>query len=131
LPAPICSSPPTGTRLGSARLGRIAPFIEGFVITAWATATFWFPLMIAIGIWRHLVRRVPLRYHPSYWARVFPLGMYGAATFRMSVAIDLDALRWLPRAELAVALLAWAATLAGLVWSLGGWWQQPRSARSS
>ena len=26
---------------------------------------------------------VPLRYHPSYWAMVFPLGMYGAATYRM------------------------------------------------
>ncbi|MGZ6962503.1 MAG: SLAC1 family transporter, partial [Ilumatobacteraceae bacterium] len=39
--------------------------------------------MIAIGIWRHIVRRVPLRYHPSYWALVFPLGMYGAATFKM------------------------------------------------
>ena len=47
---------------------------------AWATATFWFPLMVAIGVWRHIVRRLPLRYHPSYWALVFPLDMYGAAT---------------------------------------------------
>ena len=45
--------------------------------TAWATATFWFPVMVAIGVWRHLVRRLPLRYHPSYWAMIFPLGMYG------------------------------------------------------
>ena len=59
---------------------------------AWATATFWFPLMIAIGVWRHLIHRVPLRYHPSYWALVFPLGMYGAATFRMRAAIELEAL---------------------------------------
>ncbi len=101
------------------RLARLAPFIEGLVVMAWATATFWFPLMIAIGIWRHLVRRIPLRYHPSYWAMVFPLGMYGAATYRMRAAIDLDALAWVPKLELAVALTAWAITFGGLLRRLG------------
>ena len=96
------------------RVARLAPFLEGLVVTAWATATFWFPLMIAIGIWRHLVRRVPLRYHPSYWAMVFPLGMYGAATYRMNAAIDFGALAWLPKIELVVALCAWTVTFVGL-----------------
>lgn len=100
------------------RVARLAPFLEGLVVTAWATATFWFPLMIAIGIWRHLVRRVPLLYHPSYWAMVFPLGMYGAATYRMNAAIDLDALAWLPKIELVVALAAWTVTFIGLAWHL-------------
>jgi tellurite resistance protein TehA-like permease len=99
---------------GPARLARVAPFLEGMVVTAWATATFWFPLMIAIGIWRHIVRGVPLRYHPSYWAMVFPLGMYGAATFRMRDAIELDALDWLPKIELGIAVAAWALTMFGL-----------------
>jgi tellurite resistance protein TehA-like permease len=99
---------------GPERLARLAPFIEAAVVMAWATATFWFPLMIAIGVWRHIVRRVPLRYHPSYWAMVFPLGMYGAATFRMRSAIDLDALEWLPKLVLVVALIAWAVTFVGL-----------------
>ncbi len=99
---------------GPDRLDRVAPFIEAAVVMAWATATFWFPLMIAIGVWRHIVRRVPLRYHPSYWAMVFPLGMYGAATFRMRAAIDLAALEWLPKVVLAVALLAWIVTFVGL-----------------
>jgi tellurite resistance protein TehA-like permease len=102
------------------RLARLAPFLEGLVVMSWATATFWFPLMIAIGIWRHLVRRVPLRYHPSYWSMVFPLGMYGAATYRMRAAIDLDALAWLPKVELAVSLTAWALTFVGLAWTLAG-----------
>ena len=79
------------------------------MVLAWATATFWFPLMVAIGVWRHLVRRLPLRYHPSYWALVFPLGMYSAATFRIRAAIGLDALEWLPK----VALAGRAAGLAG------------------
>ncbi len=113
---------------GTTRLARTAPFIEGFVVTAWATATFWFPLMIAIGIWRHGVRQMPLRYHPSYWAMVFPLGMYGAATYRMRDAIHLDALDWLPKAELVVSLTAWTLTFAGLVWHLSGPWRRRRSA---
>lgn len=98
----------------STRVARLAPFLEGMVTLAWATATFWFPLMIAIGVWRHVVRRVPLRYHPSYWALVFPLGMYGAATFRMRDAIDLHSFAWLPKATLVVALAAWTVTFVGL-----------------
>jgi tellurite resistance protein TehA-like permease len=102
-------------RGASARLDRVAPFVEGLVVLAWATATFWFPLMIAIGVWRHLVHRVPLRYHPSFWALVFPLGMYGVATARMRTAIELDALAFLPDVTLVVAGVAWAATFVGLV----------------
>ncbi|HEY5888560.1 MAG TPA: tellurite resistance/C4-dicarboxylate transporter family protein [Acidimicrobiales bacterium] len=99
----------------SARIDGLAPILEGLIILAWATATFWFPLMIAIGVWRHVVCRVPLRYHPSYWALVFPLGMYGAATFRMRAALELEVLAWLPKATLAVAVVAWTATFFGLV----------------
>ncbi len=102
-------------RTASARIDRLGPAIEMLVVLAWATATFWFPLMIAIGVWRHLIRRVPLRYHPSYWALVFPLGMYGAATFRMRAAIGLDALEWVPKVALALALVAWAAAFVGML----------------
>jgi tellurite resistance protein TehA-like permease len=71
--------------------------------------------MIAIGVWRHIVRRVPLRYHPSYWALVFPLGMYSAATFRMRTVIGLEELEWLPKVTLVIALIAWTAAFAGLL----------------
>lgn len=102
-------------RVASVRIERVVPFVEGVVMLAWATATFWFPLMVAIGIWRHVINRVPLRYHPSYWALVFPLGMYGVATFRMLAAVQLSGLEWLPKATLAVALLAWTAAFVGLI----------------
>jgi tellurite resistance protein TehA-like permease len=101
-------------RTVSPRVDRLGSLIEGLVTLAWATATFWFPLMVAIGVWRHLVRRVPLRYHPSYWALVFPLGMYGAATFKMRAVIQLEQLEWAPKITLAVALAAWGATFTGL-----------------
>ncbi len=103
------------TRNVSPRIDRLGPLIEGLVTLAWATATFWFPVMVAIGIWRHIVRKVPLRYHPSYWALVFPLGMYGVATFKMRAVIKLDQLEWAPKITLAVALAAWTATFIGLL----------------
>ncbi len=99
----------------SPRIDRLGPLIEGLVTLSWATATFWFPVMVAIGVWRHIVRRVPLRYHPSYWALVFPLGMYGAATFKMRAVIQLGQLEWAPKVTLAVALAAWTAAFAGLL----------------
>ena len=103
-------------RAASPRVERIAPLLEGLVVMAWATATFWFPLMVAIGVWRHIIRKVPLRYHPSYWALVFPLGMYGAATFKMRAVISLDQLAWAPNVVLAVALTTWTLAFVGLLW---------------
>jgi tellurite resistance protein TehA-like permease len=97
------------------RVDRVAPAIELLVVLAWSTATFWIPLMIAVGVWRHVINRLSLRYHPSFWALVFPVGMYAVATFRMRLAIDLGPLAALPAVALALALLAWTATFAGLV----------------
>ncbi|MFN8035435.1 MAG: tellurite resistance/C4-dicarboxylate transporter family protein [Acidimicrobiia bacterium] len=102
------------------RLDRLAPFVEGIVILAWATATFWFPVMVAIGVWRHVVRRVPVRYHPAYWALVFPIGMYGAATYRMIASTGLDGLDVVPKVTLAFALLAWTAAFLGMCGVLVG-----------
>jgi tellurite resistance protein TehA-like permease len=106
------------------RIARVAPAIEVVVVLAWATATFWFPLMVAMGVWRHVIRRVPLRYHPSYWALIFPLGMYGVATSRMTDATDLTVLGWLPPVVLAISLAAWALAFAGLVGTASRAWRR-------
>ncbi|MCA5895166.1 tellurite resistance/C4-dicarboxylate transporter family protein [Isoptericola sp. NEAU-Y5] len=100
---------------GSSRIAGLLPFLEGIVIMAWGTSTFWFPLMIAISVWRHLVRRLPLRYHPANWSMVFPIGMYGVATIRMRDAIDLEPLGWVAPLVLALALAAWLPTFVGML----------------
>ncbi|MFJ9591104.1 hypothetical protein [Streptomyces acidicola] len=33
------------------------------------------PLLLALGVWRHVLRRVPLRYELGWWNLVFPVGM--------------------------------------------------------
>ena len=70
-----------------------------------------------------MVRREPLKYHPSYWALVFPLGMYGVASRRMIDATGLTGLDWLPPLVLAVALTAWTLTFVGLVTTTSRSWR--------
>ena len=64
------------------------PFINGVTLIMWAWATWWVPLLVLFGVWKHGVRRVPLRYTPMLWSFVFPLGMYALASLRLSLAAD-------------------------------------------
>ena len=57
-----------------------AGFVEGFSFTLWAFGTWWIPLLIVLGLWRHVQRHWPLTYEPTLWSVVFPLGMYSVAT---------------------------------------------------
>lgn len=95
-------------------LQEILPFIKGTTVAFWATATWWIPMLIILGIWRHICRRFPLRYDPLYWGAVFPLGMYATCTFRLTQAIDAPYLMVIPKWVIWIALGAWATTIAGL-----------------
>jgi tellurite resistance protein TehA-like permease len=99
----------------SALLQDLLPFLKGFTLLFWATATWWIPMLVILGGWRHLYRRFPLRYDPLYWGAVFPLGMYTVCTFRLSYAIDAPYLLIIPRVFLYVALAAWGLAMVGLV----------------
>jgi tellurite resistance protein TehA-like permease len=96
------------------------PFVDGTTLLLWAWATWWIPLLVIFGVWRHLVRGQPLRYHPTYWSLVFPLGMYTVATYRLSLAADYSPIQTMARGMVWVAFAAWAVALLGLVRSLAG-----------
>jgi tellurite resistance protein TehA-like permease len=99
-------------------LQQILPFVKGLTIMFWATATWWIPMLVILGAWRHVYRRFPLRYDPMYWGAVFPLGMYTVATVRLSQAVEVPELMGIAHAFVFVAIAAWAATLVGLVRAL-------------
>lgn len=99
-------------------LAQVLPFVRGFTLFWWATATWWIPMLIILGVWRHIVRRFPLRYDPLYWGAVFPLGMYTVCTLRLSQAVDAPFLAAIARTFIYVALAAWGLAAAGMVWSL-------------
>ncbi|MCC6350184.1 MAG: tellurite resistance/C4-dicarboxylate transporter family protein [Candidatus Eisenbacteria bacterium] len=110
----------TGSALLLARdasplLAELRPFLLGFTLFFWAAGTWWVPLLMMLGIWRHAVRRYPFAYDPQYWGMVFPLGMYAAATWRLAQALPFAPLEALARVFLPLALALWAITAIGLV----------------
>lgn len=98
-----------------ALLGILRPFLMGFTLFFWATATWWIPLLLILGVWRHVVHRYPLTYDPQYWGMVFPLGMYAVCTKRLSEALALPFLDVIPSVAVYIAIAAWVAAVAGLL----------------
>lgn len=115
----------TGTALiANARewlfLERMMPFLYGFTVLFWATATWWIPMLLILGFWRHFYKRVKITYDPLYWGAVFPLAMYTVCTYRLAEVTGLDALLLVPRVFVFIALGAWLAAFCGLIGELRG-----------
>ena len=98
-------------------LAQVLPFIKGFTLFFWATATWWIPLLVVLGVWRHLYKRFPINYDPQYWSLVFPLGMYTVCTYRLAVEMEIPFLLTIPKFFVYIALAAWTATFATMLHS--------------
>ena len=99
----------------SSLLSDLLPFLKGLTLLFWATATWWVPMLLILGVWRHVSRRFPLRYDSLYWGAVFPLGMYTVCTLRLAQVLDAPVLLVIPRVSIYVAVAAWLLAMTGLV----------------
>jgi tellurite resistance protein TehA-like permease len=120
-----------GAAAQSPVLASVLPFVRGFTLMWWATATWWIPMLILLGIWRHVLRRFPLRYDPLYWGAVFPLGMYTVATVRVAQVFEVPYLLAIPRVTLFVGLAAWTVAFVGMVVHLARALLTTRRARTT
>ena len=95
----------------------VLPFLKGMTLLFWATATWWIPILLSLGVWRHVIQRVRVTYDSSYWAMVFPLGMYTVCTQQVIGLMHLPILRPISDGFVWVATAAWLLTFVGLVGS--------------
>ncbi len=91
----------------SGPLIELLPFVKGFTVFFWATATWWIPLLVILEAWRHLNHHVRFRYETDDWDIVFPIGMYTVGTFELARALPADFLLAIPAAGVYVSLIAW------------------------
>ena len=96
-------------------LASLLPFLKGFTIFYWATGTWWIPMLLILGVWRHGYKRFPLVYDPLYWGAVFPLGMYAVSTRTMAEQLGFEFLLWLPTVFFWISLTAWLVALLALL----------------
>jgi len=91
------------------------PVLQAVTLFFWIVATGWIPLLVCLGVWRHVIKRAPLGYEPQLWSIVFPLGMYAFATFSVSEYFKLPFIEPIASTFLAIACLAWVIVLCGML----------------
>jgi tellurite resistance protein TehA-like permease len=111
-----------------------APVFVGVTFLAWAAATWWIPLLLAVDVWKFTAADVEGRpplwvvavpwarlgfgrrlhdYAPTAWGRVFPMGMYTACTLNLAGVGTFGLLAVVPAYWGWFALLVWGLTLVG------------------
>lgn len=91
-------------------------FVAGTSYILWAVGLWWIPLLLIIGIWRHGIRRYPLRYDTQIWSIVFPLGMYGVSSILFGQSEGLAFMIQVGSVTVVVSFLVWLlATIQMLV----------------
>lgn len=91
----------------------VRPLIAATVVIFWVFCLWLIPLLIGAGIWRHALHRVPLRYVPTLWSMVFPMGMFAVASLSLGEADALPAAGTVGGVALVVAVIVWAVVLLG------------------
>jgi tellurite resistance protein TehA-like permease len=90
--------------------------VRAVTIVTWVTATLWIPPLIYFGLHRISNRPEMLHFAGVWWAFVFPLGMYSAATHALAGELGLRSLITVSLVFFWDALAAWVVVvIAGLL----------------
>jgi tellurite resistance protein TehA-like permease len=105
-------------RVGGFSVGEVHAFVVGASVVLWSFGTWWIPLLVLFGLWRHVLRRYPLSYEPRLWSMVFPLGMYTVASYTLGKATAFGFMVQIARVWVFVGVAAWAGVLALMLGAL-------------
>lgn len=95
-------------------LALLRPVVAGGTFLLWAFGSWWIPLLVGFGVWRHLLAREPFRYEPGLWSMVFPLGMYATASATFGQVVHLGFLVRIGAVSFWFALAAWLVVFAAM-----------------
>jgi tellurite resistance protein TehA-like permease len=95
------------------------PIVGGVSLVLWSFGTWWIPLLLVLGLWRHWYAGHSIAYDREFWSIVFPLGMYATASAEFGAVAKLQFMVELGRWVFWLALLAWFAVSIGLLISIG------------
>jgi tellurite resistance protein TehA-like permease len=93
----------------------IRALAAGSSVVFWCFAAWLIPPLVAGGIWRHWVHKVPLRYEAGLWSIIFPLGMFAVASMSLGRAERLPIVETVGEVWLWVAVVGWALVAVSLV----------------
>jgi tellurite resistance protein TehA-like permease len=96
---------------------RLVPrdLVAGMSMAMWSFCTWLIPLLLALGVWRHVVRRVPLRYESALWGMAFPIGMYAVASYQLGQATATPWLTAFGRGAAWIAFAVWALVFTAML----------------
>nr|WP_240528930.1 tellurite resistance/C4-dicarboxylate transporter family protein [Streptomyces humi] len=106
-----------GVRLIALPLGGTMPsrpLVVGTSVVLWSFSSWLIPLLLALGVWRHALHRVPLRYDLGWWNLVFPVGMYAVTTHELGRVTGTSWLTSMGRWEVWVAAAFWVVVFAAM-----------------
>ena len=66
--------------IGGFPVGELHAFVLGTSVVLWSFGTWWIPLLVLFGLWRHVLRRYPLGDEPGPGSMVFPVGRDAVAS---------------------------------------------------
>lgn len=90
--------------------------VRAVTVVTWVAATLWIPPLIYFGLHRISQRPDMLHFAGVWWAFVFPLGMYSAASYAMAAEIAAPSLATVSLVFFWDALAAWLiVVVAGLL----------------
>lgn len=96
----------------------LRPMVQMLSIILWTFASWWIPLLVIIGLWKHVYQKVPLTYDPMQWSIVFPLGMYTVATNNLALSAEFEPLLYLSSGMLWIAGICWGSLMIFMFYSL-------------
>jgi len=114
------------TSLAFSKVSSIAPpdiqaSLKLLGTVVWSFGVWWIPILIALGIWRHGYKRLPLKYDPRIWSLVFPLGMFTVSTHALYQVWQWHGFLSIAEVAIWVAVIAWCLLGFGLVKTAFHW----------